>query len=263
MLTNYQVARDAEPQVSLLLFAIAASIGLWILSIFLPVVSYVLYPLQLFATFVHEGGHVLATILTGNSVQSMTVAPDTSGAVFSQTTGWFAPLFISSAGYLGTTIFGAGLLAWLRYGFNSRVALYGSAGFVAVLTVLFGLFAPIFSFFATVTVGGVFFTLISGAFLAAALFLIAKFAALKWANFALAFLAVQCLLNAIFSIVDLFLIASFTDTHSDAANMAAATGIPAVIWAVLWFGISAAIIFAGIRIYAVKKGKSPDLLFND
>jgi hypothetical protein len=263
MLTKYEIARDAEPQVSLLLLAIGASIGIWILSLFLPFVGYVLYPLQLFATFVHEGGHVLATLITGNSVQSMTVAPDTSGAVFSQTTGWFAPLFISSAGYLGTTIFGAGLLAWMRYGFSSRTALYAAAGFVAILTVLFGLFAPIFSFFETVTVGGVFFTLISGAFLAAVLFLIAKFAALKWANFALAFLAVQCLLNAIFSIVDLFFIASFTDGHSDAANMAAATGIPAAVWAVLWFGISLAIILAGIRVYAVKKGKSAELLFND
>lgn len=263
MLNKYQVARDAEAQVMLLLGAIGLSIALWVLSWFLPAVNYLLYPLQLFATFIHEGGHVIATLITGNSVQSLTVAPDTSGAVFSQTTGWFAPLFISSAGYLGTTLFGAGLLAWMRCGFSSRVALYASAGFVALLTVLFGLFAPIFSFFSTVTFGGVLFTLVSGAILAAALFLIAKFAALKWANFAVAFLAVQCLLNAMFSIVDLFYIASFTGAHSDAANMAAATGIPAAVWAVLWFGISLAIVLAGVRIYAVRKKNSSDLLFND
>jgi hypothetical protein len=32
---------------------------------------------------------------------------------------------------------------------------------------------------------------------------------------------------------------------------------------VLWFGISLAIIFAGVRIYTIKKGNSSDLLFND
>lgn len=261
----YKVAKEAEPQFMLLLIATLLSIGLWIASWYLPLVGYLFYPLQLFATFIHEGGHVLATVLTGNSVQSLTVSPDTSGAVWSQGTGGFSQLLISSAGYLGTTAFGAGLLAWMRFGYSSRIALLVSAGFVTVMTVVFGLFAPVFNLFSTVTFGSVLFTVFAGAILAVGLAAIAKFASLKWANFALAFLAVQCLLNAVFSLVDLFFIAATTSAHSDAANMAAATGIPGIAWVLIWMGVSILMISIGLRIYAVSKNKAAadDTLFEN
>ncbi len=261
---NYRVAKEAEPQFKLLLIATLVSIGLWLATIYLPLLGLLVYPLQLFATFVHEGGHVLATLLTGNSVQSLTVAPDTSGEVWSQGSGWFSQLLISSAGYLGTTAFGAGLLAWMRYGWSSRMALFVSAAIVGSLTVLFGTIAPLFNLLSTVTVGSMFFTIVSGAVLTVGLAAIAKYASLKWVNFSLAFLAVQCLLNAIFSLFDLFMVATLTDGHSDAANMAAATGIPAVIWVFIWMGISILMISVGLRVYAVsKQSKTDDSLFED
>ena len=110
---RYKLADEARPQVVLLIAATILSVALWIISWYLPVVGYIVYPLQLFATFVHEGSHVLATLLTGNSVQSLTVSPDASGVVWSQASG-FSALLISSAGYLGATAFGAFLLAWIR-----------------------------------------------------------------------------------------------------------------------------------------------------
>ena len=245
----YKVAKEAEPQFTLLLIATLVTIGIWIASWFIPFVGYIFYPLQLFATFIHEGGHALATVLTGNSVQSLAVSPDTSGVVWSQSSGWFSQLFISSAGYLGTTAFGAALLAWMRYGFDSRLALYVSAGTVAVLTVVFG---------------GLVFTVLSGSVIAAGLFAIAKYAELKWVNFALAFLAVQTLLNAFFDLVNLFFISTFTNAHSDAANMAAATGLPAVVWVFIWMAVSIVMISIGLRVYAVsKRSGSADTLFED
>jgi hypothetical protein len=261
----YKVAKDAEPQFMLLLIATLVSIVLWIASWYLPLVGYLFYPLQLFATFIHEGGHVLATVLTGNSVQSLTVSPDTSGAVWSRGTGGFSQLLISSAGYLGTTAFGAGLLAWMRFGYSSRIALLISAGFVTVMTVVFGVFAPVLNLFSTVTFGSVLFTVFSGTVLAVGLAAIAKFSNLKWANFALAFLAVQCLLNAVFSLIDLFFIAATTTAHSDAANMAAATGIPGIVWVLIWMGVSIAMISVGLRVYAVSKNKAAaeDSLFDN
>lgn len=253
---QYKVARDAEPQFTLLLIATLLSIGLWIATWFIPLVGYLVYPLQLFATFIHEGSHVLATILTGNSVQSLTVSPDGSGAVWSQGSGWLGQLFISSAGYLGTTAFGAALLAWIRFGWSSRSALYFSAAFVAIMTAVFGVFAPAINLLATVTFGSVLFTVFSGAVIAVGLAAIARFASPRWANFALAFLAVQCLLNAVFSLFDLFFIAAFTNTHSDAANMAAATGLPQIVWVMIWFAVSVLMISAGLRLYAVSKSKA-------
>jgi len=261
---RYTIAEDARPQVKLLLAATLLSLGLWIISLFVPLTSYIVYPLQLFATFIHEGGHALATILTGNSVQSLTVSPDGSGMVWSRSTGWFSQLFISSAGYLGTTAFGVGLLAWMRYGRSSRLALFLCAGFVGVLTILFGFLAPIWNLLENVTIGSMFFTILSGTLLTAALAAIAYFANLKWVNFALAFLAVQSLLNAIFSLRDLFLVSTFTSGHSDAANMAAATGIPSIIWVFIWIGLSIVFISIGMRVYAVtRKTNVDDSLFVD
>lgn len=260
---QYRIAKDAEPQFTLLLIATIVSVLLWVASWYIPLVGYVVYPLRLFATFIHEGGHALATILTGNSVQSLTVSPDGSGEVYSLGSGLLSGLLISSAGYLGTTVFGAGLLAWIRYGFSSRIALYVSAGFVAVMTVIFGFLAPVWNLFATSTVGGLFFTIISGAFLAAALAAIAKFASLKWANFALAFVAVQCLLNAVFDLLNVFFISATTTMHSDAANMAAATGIPGFVWVLVWMVVSIFMISVGLRVYAVSKNRSSESVFED
>src|SRR6187551_831537 len=127
---KYKVAEDARPQIYLLLVATVISIGLWFLSGYIPLIGYLTYPIRLFATFIHEGSHVLATVLTGNTVQSLTVSSDGSGAVWSQSAGWLSQLLISSAGYLGTTAFGTILLAWIRAGWSSKAALFASAGFV-------------------------------------------------------------------------------------------------------------------------------------
>lgn len=261
---RYRVAREAEPAFTLLIVATLISVALWVISWYIPLFAYLTYPLRIFATFIHEGGHALATVLTGNSVQSLSVSPDGSGEVYSLGSGWISSLLISSAGYLGTTAFGAGLLAWMRFGRSSRIALLVSAGFVAVMTIVFGLIAPFFNFFSTSTVGGFFFTIFSGGVLAVGLTAIAKYASDKWVNFAVAFLAVQCLLNAVFDLTNVFFISSMTSMHSDAANMAAATGIPGIVWVLVWMVVSIAMISIGLRVYAVNKNKAAsDSVFED
>jgi hypothetical protein len=183
--------------------------------------------------------------------------------VWSQSSG-LSSLFISSAGYLGTTLFGTLLLAWIRFGYSSRLALYGSGALVAVMTVVFGFLTPFWNLLANVTFGSVVFTVFAGAVLSVGLLAVARFASLKWANFALAFLAVQCLLNAFFSLKDLFFISALSDQTTDAANMAAATGVPALIWVFIWIGISLVMISLGLRMYAVSRGAlAKDSLFED
>jgi hypothetical protein len=261
---NSRIGEQARPQATLLIAATFISVILWIASLYLPLMWLVVYPLQLFATFIHEGGHALAAVLTGNSVESLTVSPDGSGAVWSQSSGWLSQLLISSAGYLGTTAFGAGLLFWIRYGFSSRIALLASAGLIAAMTAVFGILAPVWNLFANVRVGGLAFTVFSGALIAVGLAAVARFATRKWADLALAFLAVQCLLNAVFSLLDVLFISTFTDGHSDAANMAAATGIPGFVWVLIWMAISVVMISLGLRIYAVRRNSgAADSLFDD
>ena len=250
---KYMLAEDAKPQVMLLVAATVISIALFVISWYIPLLSYVVYPLQLFATFIHEGSHALVAFITGNKVMSLTVSPDGSGVVWSQASG-VSQLLISSAGYLGATAFGVILLAWMRYGYSSRLALYIAAGFVGVMTLVFGLLAPFWNLLEKVTFGSVAFTVLSGTVLTAGLLGLAKFGSAKWVNFAVAFLAVQCLLNAFFSLKDLFVISASSNQATDAANMAAATGVPALLWVVVWIAISLVMITVGVRLYAVGKG---------
>ncbi len=260
---NYKLAEDVKPQFKLLIAATVISIALWAIAWYFPIFGYIAYPLQLFATFIHESSHALAAFITGNSVSSLTVAPDTSGAVWSSGSG-LSGLFISSAGYLGATAFGTALLAWIRFGRSPRAALYFSGGLVGAMTIVFGLILPFWTFFSTATVGGVAFTVLSGVVLSGGLFAIARYAPIRWAHFALAVLSVQCLLNAFFSLKDLFVITAATNQQTDAANMAAATGIPGLVWVLIWFAISVVMISLGLRLYAVggKKAMS-DSVFKD
>ena len=263
---KFSVANDAKPQLKLLITATIISIALWVISTFVfSWANYLVYPLQLFATFVHEGSHVLATVLTGNQVESLTVSPDTSGVVWSKSSGWLSQLLISSAGYLGTTAFGTLLLVWMRYGYSSKIGLYAASGFVGLMTIVFGLISPVWNVFSTkATVGSVAFTVISGAILTAGLFAIAKYASQKWVDFAMSFLAVQCLLNAIFSLKTLLVISATSGAESDAANMEKATGIPSIVWVLIWIGISVLMISVGLRIYAVsQKSTNSELPFED
>jgi hypothetical protein len=172
---------------------------------------------------------------------------------------WLSVLITSSAGYLGTTAFGVALLVLIRRAFSARVVLMVSAAFVGIMTIVFGFLAPVWNVFsADVSFGNVAFTVISGVLLSAGLLAIARYASAKWANFTVAFLAVQCVLNSLLDLKTLFFINAplvGSHIHTDAANMAAATGLPAIAWVFIWIGISVLMISIGMRVYAVSKQK--------
>lgn len=261
---KYKVAEDARPQLTLLLIATVITIALW----FIPFADYLVYPIRLFVTFIHEGSHALAALLTGSSVQSLTVSADGSGMVQTASTGWLSGIVTSSAGYLGTTAFGVLLLLLIRRTISARIVLAVSGAFVGLMTLLFGFLSPLWNVFsADVSFGSVAFTVVSGAILAVGLLAIAKYAGARTAQFVMSFLAVQCILNSLADLKTLFFInAPFVGSHihSDAANMAAATGLPAVAWVLIWIGISILMISVGLRVYAVsQKNKQQDLPFQD
>ncbi len=261
---KYKVAEDAKPKLILLLIATLITIALW----FIPYTEYLVYPIRLFVTFIHEGSHALMSFVTGSSVQSLTVSTDGSGMVYSLPSNWFAALLISSAGYLGTIAFGTLLLVLIRRDYSARIILTGSAIFVGAMTLVFGLIAPIWNIFsAQVTPGSVAFTVFSGALLIVGLLALAKYASPKVVQFALSFLAVQCLLNAFSDLKTLFFINApliGSDIHTDAANMAMATGLPAFAWVFIWIGISVLMLSIGLRFYAVsQKSANHDLPFED
>jgi hypothetical protein len=255
-----RLSHDARPQAMTLLLAATISI---ILS-FVPYAAIVTYPFRLFVTFIHEGGHAIAALLTGNSVSSLSIFMNGEGVTYTTQGGLFSQVFISSAGYLGAMAFGALLLALIRKAVATRIVLLACGIYVFALTIIFGLFTPMFSMNAW---AGIPFTLLAGTIIAAGLILIARFASARVASFFVSFLAVQCVLNALFDLKDLFWLSSPFETvrQTDAMNMAQATHIPAIFWSVIWIALALAILWFAMRLYVAgrDKGYQPDLPFEE
>lgn len=261
---GYKLAEDAKPQVILLIIATVITIVLW----FIPFADYLVYPIRLFVTFIHEASHALIAVLTGGSVQSLTIASDGSGVVYSAPSGWFGAMLTSSAGYLGTTVFGVMMLVLIRKSVSPHKVLVGSGIFIGTMTVVFGILSPIFHFLSlNVAFSSVIFTVGAGLLLAAGLLALGKFSSYRVANFSVAFLAIQCLLNSLSDLKTVFFINAplvGSDLANDAKNMADATGLPGVFWVFLWIVISVVMISVGMRFYAVAKNKNSSVsVFED
>jgi hypothetical protein len=255
------ISQDARPQATTLLIATAISVLLW----WIPFAEILYYPFRIFVTFIHEGGHAIAALLTGNSVHALSVEMSANGHTLTSKGGIISQLFVSSAGYLGAMSFGALLLILIRKAVAARVVLLGSAILISALTLVYGLFMPLFAFEFW---SGIPFTVVAGVLLTVGLVSIAKFASAKVATFFVSFLAVQCVLNALFDLKTLFFLASpfaFNAPVTDAANMANATGIPAIMWAALWIVLGLGILWFAMRLYVAGRDRSfqPDLPFED
>lgn len=249
---KFNISSDARSQVRVLLIAAAITIALW----YIPIVGWLAYPFRIFVTFIHEGGHALAALLTGNSVGGLIVALDTSGETYTTQGGLFSQIFVSSAGYLGSTAFGALLLILIRKSVKSGIVLIGSAILILALTLVFGLINPLVSG-SWAGLAGVPFTFFAGVAIAVGLVAVAKYASPKVASFFVSFLAVQCVLNALLDLKTIFLLSiPGSGQATDAGNMQAATGIPAILWAVVWIGISMVILSTALRFYAISRSKS-------
>jgi hypothetical protein len=253
---NINIARDARPQVQTLLIATAITFVLWLI----PFADLLTYPFRIFVTFIHEGGHAIAALLTGNSVASLSVASDGSGLTYSTGSGFISRLFISSAGYLGATAFGALLLVLIRRTVAARAVLVGSAVLIGALTLIFGLFKPLLAG-SWGSLLGLPFTVVAGILLSLGLLAVAKYSSPRVATFFVSFLAVQCVLNALLDLKTLFFLSSpfaFGERFSDAANMAAYTGVPAIFWTMAWAGIAVVILSLALRAYAVSREKAAE-----
>ena len=259
---NLRLSHDARPQTMTLLAFTAISLLLW----YIPFAWILYYPFEIFVTFIHEGGHALAAVLTGGSVDFLWVATDANGLTGTRTSdSTLLRMFVSSAGYLGAMVYGALLLILIRKAVAARIVLLVSGIYVFAITMIFGLIKPVL----TLSVwSGIPFTVVAGVLLSAALILIAKFASARVATFFMSFLAVQCVLNALFDLKALFSLSSpFASqvVHTDAANMAKITGLPAIFWAAFWIILAVSILWFVMRLYVAGRDKSfqPDLPFED
>lgn len=221
---------EVRSSFKLLVFASLLTLALW----FIPFAGIITTPIRLFVTFVHEIGHALAALATFGGVNRVELLWSGSGVTFTQG-GW--GFLISSAGYLSTTLYGAGLLLLLRRERNARKAAIGTGLLLLLMTALFG--------------GNIVAWLAGLVFGAGCLFLALR-ARPRLIHFCMSFLAVQCLLNAFYDLRALLYLSAFDPAFpTDARNMSEATGgfLPPVFWALGWVLLSAVVVVATLAVY--------------
>ncbi len=196
-----------------------------------PWIGTVFYPFRLLGTFVHELSHGLAAIATGGQFQRFAVNPDLSGIAWSAGgIRWV----ITSAGYVGSALVGGALLVATARGVPARSVLAMLGLSLGVLCVIF-VRNP--------------FGIASGLMLAGALIVAAERLSPFAAYALLLFLAVQLTLDAVNNMVDLIMLsAHHHEVLTDARLMALQTGIPALVWAMVWSAVAIVILAGALRI---------------
>jgi len=185
------------------------------------------YPFRLFVVFLHEISHGIAAVLTGGHVVSIGLGADEGGVCVTRG-GW--PFVILNAGYLGSLLWGA---AFLALGANRRNAppVLAAIGVLALLTAVLYVRTPF----------GLAYTIAAG------LVLLAVAARLPAAASETLLAAIGAM-SALYAVADVVsdVIRRHSD-QSDAAALARLTGVPAVLWGVLWIGLSLAVLAALLR----------------
>ncbi|RYG49042.1 M50 family peptidase [bacterium] len=210
-------------------YGVVAAAVLVVLANLVPGLRLALLPLTYLNTHIHELAHALAAWGTGGHPQRILVHADGSGVT--PVSGGLI-VVTASAGYLGATLAGAGLMLAARKAKDARLALYVLiAALVVEATLLRGDIVGLVSY---------------AAWLAALIFVGTR-ATNDWISRGIGFLgAMQCL-NALRSLGDLWNVTKSGVTQSDAGIMQQVTGIPALVWSLLWALAGIAIGFAALR----------------
>lgn len=178
------------------------------------------WPLRVFVVLLHEVSHGLAAVATGGRIVSIELSP-AEGGLCTTAGGW--PFVVTSAGYLGSALWGA---LFLVFGTRGRPrahrALVGTLGAALAALTLAYVRNPF----------GFAYTLVAGVLLLG----IARWLPDGASGFVLRLFGVTSLLYAPWDIVSDLILRSVAS--SDASALARMTGVPSVAWGVLWLAAS-------------------------
>lgn len=218
-----------------LALALVATLFLWQL----PFGGFVLYPFKLLGTWLHEGSHGLVMALTGAGFDRMEVFADGSGLAHGRRpVEAFAQGVIASAGYMGTPLWGAALLAASRTVAGARRALAAGGALMLASAIL-----VVANRFGQVALGATGLAIVGAAILVPA----------RWTRVLAHVVAAQACINAVVDIRVLYRPTLYINGQvvrdSDAHVMAQAslgTDAPWAVWlwASLWLAWSLALLFA-------------------
>jgi hypothetical protein len=192
-------------------------VGLWMLW-YTPVV----YPLKLFVVLLHEISHGLVALATGGEIQRIVVTPQEGGLC--ECSGGNAFLTLS-AGYLGSLVWGV-LIFW---------AAFRKAEWARWMIAIVGVLVLGFTLLFVRNAFGLAFGISFGTALAlAGRYLEARTNAL--------FLGVLGLTSVLYAVLDIKSdILDRPELRSDAAMLAELTGVPTLVWGLVWIGIALAV----------------------
>ena len=184
----------------------------------IPQLSFLLYPIRLFVTFIHEAGHSLMAEFTGGRVLEFTVFGNGTGVA---TTQGGNRLLILPAGYLGTAFFGS-LLFYITNTLPIPRKISLAVGTLIILIALF------------LHATGI--ALLIGLLTGAALVFVGLRAGVYANVLILNILAILTGLNAVLDLLYLVRASNVAlgNVQNDAAAFAALTPIPTTIWAIIW-----------------------------
>lgn len=220
--------------------ALWIGVGLTALLYVIPLGGFVLYPLMLLSTLVHELGHGLTALCVGHDFDRFVMFSDGSGLAthsgqhFTFINAKFAQALISAGGLIGPAIVAAGCFIAARWARVARIS-------VAVMAVAFAMLLALF----VRNVFGIVFT----GLVAAGLGWIAWRRTAEFAQATMVFLGVQLALS-VFSRSDyLFVEEAQTGEGvfpSDVANMADALGGTYWLWGLVCAAFSIAVLLGGV-----------------
>ena len=187
-----------------------------------------LFPLKIFTVFLHELSHGLAALATGGTIERIELSADQGGVCWTRGGSRF---LVTSAGYLGSLLFGALLVV---VGGRARPSFQRAVVALSGLVILGATFLWIRTGF------GVLWGLLTGA----ALLGTAWWLPAGVSVFALRLLGITSGLYAIWDIGSDLIARSVPS--SDAEALARMTGIPGVVWGLLWGTVAVVVMLRAV-----------------
>ena len=215
--------------------------------------TWVLLPVRWFVTYVHESGHALMAEMVGGETLSLTINSSAGGLTRSRLPGSeIRALAVSSAGYIGTALFGALLLAFSKQSRSAKGVFVGMATACSLAAFLWVPWTIEIEESPLVTASGTGaedgrFTWVFVLALVAVLIGVAFLAPVRVRQGFAVVLAVLCCASALDDVRSLIGLSTGRASHSDATVAEGLTGVDAWVWAWLWAGIAVLAVLVGLR----------------
>lgn len=232
-----------------LIILVAAALGLYAVAWG----TWVLLPVRWFVTYMHELGHAVMAEVVGGDTLSLTINSSAGGLTRSQLPGSdLRALAVSSAGYVGTALFGALLLAFSRQSRSAKGVFFGLATVCALAAFFWVPWTIEIEDSPLVTASGTGaedgrFTWVFVLALVAVLIGVAFLAPVRVRQGFAVVLAVLCCVSALDDVRSLIGLSTGRAAHSDATVAEALSGVDAWVWAWLWAAIALLAVLVGLR----------------